>query len=167
MVLLAFAAPENGELHRLRDFLEAMPGMELGDVVLADEINEMGVGMLLPDFPDGIHRVARPGAVDLALVENEARLARDGCADHLHTSLRAGRPAPELVRRDGGGKEDNTIKAHKLHRVAGEDQMPVMNRVESAAVKGETHWLEYAARRKRKGRMRLEGNLSTPAPPAV
>jgi hypothetical protein len=96
-----------------------------------------------------VQRVADTVAVELAAVEREAWLARDGQRDHLGAVLGAGEPAIFLPRA-ARGNPVQFIQAQRLHRRARERQVPGMHRVEAAAEQADAFHSSAQSRARRK-----------------
>lgn len=134
---------EDHEVYQLAQFLHPVPGVQGRDIVLADEVEQFGVRRQLDaQFQDGVDGEGRAGAVQFAVVERETFFARERRGEHGQT-LGAGRArrAAQLVRRHGGRDENQMVQGKGLDRVAPEDQVSVVDRVEGAAVEADSLWL--------------------------
>ena len=126
---------EDHEAHELPELLPVLPGVQRAEVVLSDEIKNLGPRMPLAHEPHGIDRKRNPLAADLAVVPCEARLALDGRRKHLATARSGRRRPPQLVRRDPGRNKYHAVEAKFFQRLAGENEVPVVDGVEAPAVK--------------------------------
>jgi len=120
------------ELDHVAEFIDTAPGMEGGEVILADKVEEIGLGMENTEVEDGIDGVGGAATEDLDLVDGEAFLALDGGADHCGAQLRRGSKAAELVWGEVIRHENQGVKVQGLERVAAEDKMAVVDGVECA-----------------------------------
>ena len=91
-----------------------------------------------PPCLDSFHSVARAYAVDFGVIAFKTRLACDGCAHHFQTQCwRCERGI--FKRRTRGGDEDDTIQRELFHRLAGENQVPVVDGIKGASVERGAH----------------------------
>lgn len=139
-----FATAEDDELNQRTEVIDAPPGVELRHVVVADEIMQLGFGIARAHLLHRIDREARPLAMDFLIIHKEARLVLDCCAEHFVTQRRGYRPSVQLVWGKRCGDENHTIEVQEFHRIAGEDQMPVMDRIEGAAVESESLFHDWS-----------------------
>jgi hypothetical protein len=130
---LQTAAVQDAELDHLREIGKTMPAWKLHDVVLADQENEFGFRLAGLERLNCVDGVGRRGAFQLHGVQAKLRFAFDGGAQHFHADLRGRRLLRKFVRRDRSRNEDQAIQIELLHGITCQDQMPVMNRIESAA----------------------------------
>ena len=103
-------------------------------VIGAEEIDEFGLRVARAEFHDRIDREGRKCAPQFKIVDGKERLAFGGSGEHIQARLRLGWRHVELVRRNCGRHKDDPLELQLFERFAGEDQMPVMNRIERAAV---------------------------------
>lgn len=133
-----FRAMEDDELHQPAQIFEAMPSVQLGGIVIADEVKELRVRVARPQRFDGIDGKARPFPAEFAVVHGESGLSGDGEFQHLAAQVgRRGR-AFEFVRRNAGGNEDHTVELQTLDRITRQDEMAMVHRVEGSPVKGKS-----------------------------
>ena len=117
----AVASAEDDELNERSKFCDAAPGREFRDIVVADEVEEVGAWMPSLCRFNRIDGETRPFPLKFGVVDLESRVVRHCGTDHLETEGSRRWPARELVRGDAGGDEDHAVEAQLLHRVAGED----------------------------------------------
>ena len=127
------AAIQNNELDQSRQLGKAMPGRQAADVVFADQIDEFSAGLALTKCFHGLDRVRRRRTLQLQGVESETRFAFYRRAQHLQPDSRRRRFPLEFVGRERGRNEEHAVEFQRFDRIARQDQMPVMNRIESAA----------------------------------
>ena len=126
-------AIEHRKLNHFRKVAEAVPRRQLGDVIFAEQENEFGIGLALFQHFDGVDGVGGRGTGEFQFVETKARLALDRGADHLHAQISGRRLLSGLVRRTRGRNEKEAVELQLFQRVAGQDQVPIMNGIEGAA----------------------------------
>src|SRR5688572_9542385 len=127
------AAVQDHELHQLRQLREAMPGRQAGDVVFADEKKKFGVWFALAKRLRGIDRVGWRRAFQFERIDGEVRVAFDRGAQHLQANGGRRRLLLQLVGRKRGRNENQARELQRFDRFAGQDQVPMVNRIESAA----------------------------------
>ena len=133
------ATAKDHELRETAQVVDAPPGVEFAQVVRADEVVEPRAGEFGGDALDGVDAEARARALEFRVIEDKARLISERGGEH-GAAQRGGRGrARELVRRVRGGNEDHPVQRELLQRLAREDEMPVVDWVESAAVEREVH----------------------------
>ena len=127
------AAIEDGKLDHSRKVGESVPGRKLSDVVFADQENKFGIRLALFQRFDRVHGVGRRGACEFQLVETKPRLALDGSADHLGAQIAGRWVLSRLVRRTRRRDEEKAVEVQLVDGIAREDQVPIMDGIESAA----------------------------------
>lgn len=133
------ASPEDHEAHESPQFVDPPPGVQCGHVVLADEIEKLGAGMSRAGVLDGLNGKTRTCTMDFRIVEREARFTGDGDCNHVAAQLGGGRRRGELMRRERGGDKYDLIELQLLNRLTSENEMTVVDWVESSAVEAEAH----------------------------
>ena len=110
-----------------------VPGVEAGVLILADDQPPARAGLLGVQLAQGLDRVAGAGAVELAGVDGESRLALGDASQH-RDAIRAGRGRPiALVRRPARRQPDEFVQRHLRERGLGERAVREMRWVEAAA----------------------------------
>jgi hypothetical protein len=126
-------AIEHGELDHLRKLGKPVPGRKPGDIVFANQTNELGSWVAPLQCFDGFHGVRRRRSNQLQLIETKARFAFDCGAQHFHTQLGGDRVCSQLMGGERGGNEKNAVEFELLDCIAGQNQMPAMDGIEGAA----------------------------------
>lgn len=132
-------AAADHETHQRAQFVDAVPGVQGRDVILADEVEKVRArGVPGAQGVDCVDGVRGSGAVEFARIDGETGFARNGGLEHLQplVARRAGGTG-ELVRGDCGGDEDQVGEAELFHGVAREEEVPVVNGIETAAVEAD------------------------------
>jgi hypothetical protein len=127
------AAREDDPLHEVMELIDAAPGVELGQVILADEVKEIGPGIDGVQVQEGIDGVGCAAAEDFDFVDFKAGLSFDGGANHCGAQLRRRDGAAELVRGAVIGDEDELVEIEGIEGIAAEDEMPEVDGIERAA----------------------------------
>jgi hypothetical protein len=133
------AALENDEADELLQVFDPTPGMKLPDVVLTDEVKELGVGMIATNQLNGVDGKTWSSAFDFRVVDRKRVFIRKRSVSQLKANLRIGWDGLEFVRGKESGDKNDVIERELIGGLASEDQMPVMNGIEGSAVKTETH----------------------------
>src|SRR5215468_6068553 len=122
------------EVRELEQLIGVPPGDHPGQRVRAGDEVELGVrtplSMQVAQRVDG---VGLPRPVDVDPADGEPRVRR--CRDYRHqVAVLGGRNYPVLLLpRPAGGHENDLIQAEVVPDLTGRDQVPMMDRVESAA----------------------------------
>ncbi len=133
------ATPENDELDETAQVLAAAPGVQFPQVVGTDQIVDPGLGMGGADALHGIDGEAGAGAGQLGIVQGEAGFIGEGGGEHLAAQGGGGGRSGELVGGEAGWNEDDAVELELLESIPRQDEVPMVHRVESSSVKGETH----------------------------
>ncbi len=136
---IVLAATEDDELHRAPKLVVAMPRLEFRHVVVSDEVKEARLRPARAEYALGLDRKARSVPMQIAIFALKARLARDRRRDHLAPRLAGSGCGVELVRGKRRGNEQHAIQPKLLPRFASEDEVPVVDGIEAAAVKADFH----------------------------
>lgn len=139
MRVLAFAPAEDDKLCEPAQLLDAMPGVELGEIVVPEEVKEPRLRPARAGRLHGVDGEAGAAAGRFTRIQLEARFARDRRRHHRAAHLGQGGGGVELVRRNRRRDEDHAIQRELLDRIASKDQVPVVDGVEGTAEKGKTH----------------------------
>ena len=132
-----FTPAEDDELDERAQIVDAAPGVELRHIVVADEVVQFGLGMAGAHLLHGVDGEARPFTMDFLIVHDEAWFILHGRAEHLVTQRRRDWLGVQLVWGKRCGDENHTIEVQEFHRIAGENQMPMVHRIERAAVESQ------------------------------
>lgn len=130
---------EDDEAGDFQEVVVPAPFGQVGDVVLSDEVKEFVGGKAgAPGF-QGINGKAGAGAVKLGVVALEAGFARDGGLDHGEADGGWRGLTMGFERRNGGGNEHDAIERQLLQCLARQEQMAVVNGIETPPVKRGAH----------------------------
>jgi len=127
------AAIEHGELDQFGKVAESVPRRKLRDIVFAEQENEFSIWLALFQHFDGVDGIGGRGAVEFQFVETKAWLSLNRSADHLRAKVGGRRLLSRLVRRTCDRNEKEAVELQLFQRVAGQDQVPIMNGIEGAA----------------------------------
>ena len=109
-----------------------MPGGQTRDIVFADEVKEFGGRLPLAKRFYSIDRIGGRWAFQFQRVETEKELAFNRGAHHLQTyGWLCGFPF-EFVGGDCDWNKDHAVEPQRFGCVVRQNQMPVMDRIESA-----------------------------------
>jgi hypothetical protein len=132
------AALEKNELHALSQFGPAVPFVEARKLIGADEPGEPGLGESLSDFGGGVDGIGGTGPFDLATAEPKTGLALEGKAEHGEALGVGDVRIAVLEGGFGAGDEEDGVELGLLKGVMGENEMPMVNGIKSAAEDAET-----------------------------
>ena len=135
MPSLGRAPAEDHKPHERLKLPDFLPRVQRRKVVLADEKEDLGPRVPLAHEPDGIDCKRNPLAAGVAVVPRKARLAIYRRSHHLAAQGDGRGRAPELMRRDPGRNKNHAVEAERFHRLAGKDEMPVVDGIEAPAIK--------------------------------
>lgn len=127
------AAIEHDELHHSGEFSKTMPRREAADVVFSDEIEQLHVRLALAERLDCLDGVGWRRTLKFHWIESKTRFAFDRGAQHFQTDIRRRELLIQFMRGSSGRDKDNFFEIERFERVARQNQMSVMDRVESAA----------------------------------
>ncbi len=133
----AVSSAEHHETYQALQLGDLLPGVQRGHVVPADEVENFRPRMAPAHQPHSIDRKRGAVAPDLAVVQFKPRLVRDGGGNHLTAQGGGGGRTPELVRRDSRRDKDHAVEAERFHRLAGEDEVAVVDGIEAPAVEAD------------------------------
>ena len=111
-----------------------MPARQVRQVVFADEKEEFRVFSLRAQLFHGLDGIGWRRAIEFQPRGRKALFVRDRRVEHLPAHCCAGRRVAGLMRRLRGQNKDHFRETEGLERFAREDQMSVVDRIETAAV---------------------------------
>lgn len=132
-------AAKNDELDEPAEIVDPAPGVQFAEIVGADQVKKLRLGMAGAESFHGVDRVARPGGQNFRFVEVEAGFIGECGDQHFVSQRRRSGICRELVRGERSRDEDHAIELQPLQGIACQHEVAVMDRVESAAVEREAH----------------------------
>lgn len=134
---------EDGEVDEVDKFANAMPGVECGELVGAEE-EGVGVGGVFgAEGFDGVDGVARRAgafaAVEFAGVGEEVSVVGEGEVEHVEAVFGAGASAVGFVGGDVGGDEEDFVGVEDFAGAQGGEEVGVVDGVEGSAVDEGVH----------------------------
>ena len=133
MLALEPGAIEDSETGYSGKLSKPVPGRQPGNVVFADQTDELRIRLSPFQRFNCVERVGRGRSNELQFIEANPRLALDRGAEHFFSQVSRGRPCAQLVRRERRGNEQNAVELELLQGIAGQDEMPAMDGIEGAA----------------------------------
>jgi len=133
MCRLEPGAIEHRELNHFRQIRKPAPGGKLRDVVFADQVNELRIGLAAAKRFDCFDGVRRRRTLELQRIEAESRLAFNCRSQHFHPRLSIRWRSTQLVRRERGRNENELVELQLFDRIPREDQMSMVNGIKSSA----------------------------------
>lgn len=130
---------DRDELDRLAEFRGVTPLGEGGDVILADQPEDLRARESSPVLTNGINRVAGAAPAEFQVVETKLRVAGEGDAEPLEAERIRGGRRPGLERGACGGDEDDPVEVHFLGGGDGDEEVAEVDGVEGTAVEGNPH----------------------------
>lgn len=115
----------------------AVPSGELGERIGADQPEQLGVWFSGAKVVHCVEGIAIPAPRKVEFAELKAGFAPDRAAHHFGAMRRRPKVESRLVRGVRGGKKDHPIQMESFHDRPGDDEVPVVNRVETAAEKSD------------------------------
>ncbi len=137
MIRKALAAREYHKGRKPAQRPDPVPCVQRRQIVPADQIKNFRARVERPHFAHGIDRERRALAEDLAVAPAEPRLSGDGRRHHFAAQLRRRGRMQELVRGDLCGNKNHAVEPEIFEGFAGENQVPVVDRIEAAPVEAE------------------------------
>ena len=117
----------------------AVPALQLNQAVHADQPVQLGGGAeLRSEVGHGVQGVVGARLAELPVADLEERIARDCEPAHRQAVGRGGQPAFLLVRGDRPRNQERARDIQMLGDCPGDDQMPVVHRVERTAEQEDT-----------------------------
>ena len=166
-------ALEEDELHQLGELLNVLPQMELGQLIAADDPEELIVGKRPPKVPGRIDRETHPALLQLVVGNLEATIPLHRRHQHRQP-IGGGRL--NLLRLQWslrGGDKEQPVQAVLLVRVLRGDQVSKVDRVKAASEETNLHKLISLNRSPRAGKWRITrraagtGKIKGLSPPAL
>ena len=128
------AAVENHKSNGLLQFGEAMPLRQLLNVVFTDKAVQGCIAFTAQNFLNRVHCVRRRWSQQFAFVDFKLRLTLDRRLQHFQAYFAARERSGLLERGNRRRNQDDFVEAERFNRLAGENQMREMDRVEGAAI---------------------------------
>jgi hypothetical protein len=132
-------AGEDDELDELEEFGDFSPSGEEGEMIFADEVEELGVGELLLVAGGGIEGEVGAWRMEFVGIESEEGFVGERGLEHGLAEVGGGGGAVEFMGGAGGGDEEDAIEGELFGGVASEDEVAVVNGIESATIESEIH----------------------------
>lgn len=133
-------ARDDGQAGGGEDALGLVPGGQAGELVGAEDEPDVRVGVGGGEGLQRVGGVAGPGAVELQARDGEAGAALDGPLEPGQPPLGGAVGALGLVGRKARRDEEQAVEAQLPQRLAREDQVAEVRRVEGAAEDSEAAW---------------------------
>ena len=132
-------AGEDDELDELEEFGDFSPRGEEGEMIFADEVEEAGVGELLLVAQDGIEGEVWAWRMEFVGVESEEGFVGERGEEHGLAEVWGSGGEVEFVWGESSGDEEDAIEGELFGGVASEDEVAVVNGIESATIESEIH----------------------------
>lgn len=132
-------AGEDDKLDELEEFGDFSPSGEEGEMIFADEVEELGVGELLLVAGGGIEGEVGAWRMEFVGIESEEGFVGESGEEHGLAEVGGGGGVVEFVWGAGGGDEEDAIEGELFGGVASEDEVAVVNGIESATIESEIH----------------------------
>src|SRR6187431_2759548 len=111
-----------------------MPLRQLLNIVFTDQAVEGGIAFAAENFLNRVDCVRRRWSQQFAFVDFKLRLTLDRRLQHFQAYFAARDRRGLLERGNRRRNQDDFVQAERFNRVAGENQMREMYRVEGAAI---------------------------------
>ena len=122
----------DGDMGLAYEGLPFFPCVQLHQAVTAHQPPQLRTGKLLAEDLDGVKRISRAVADDVAVAGGESRLVGDGEFDHIEALFRR-RARAVFVVWVACRQEDNEVQTNFVGKDAGDVEVAVMNGVKRAA----------------------------------
>ena len=132
-------AGEDDELDVLEELIDFSPSGEEGEMIFADEVEEAGVGELLLVAGGGIEGEVGAWRMEFVGVESEEGFVGVSGLEHGLAEVGGSAGVVEFVWGAGGGDKEDSIEGELFGGVASEDEVAVVNGIESATIESEIH----------------------------
>ena len=108
-------------------------------MIFADEVEEAGVGELLLVAGDGIDGEVGAWRMEFVGIESEEGFVGESGLEHGLAEVGGSAGVVEFVWGAGGGDKEDSIEGELFGGVASEDEVAVVNGIESATIESEIH----------------------------
>ncbi len=122
----------DGDMGLAHEGLPFFPCVQLHQAVAAHQPPQLRAGKLLAEDLDGVKRISRAVADDVAVAGGESRLVGDGKFDHIEALL-CRRARAVFVVRIACRQEDNKVQTDFVGKGAGDVEVAVVDGVKRAA----------------------------------
>ena len=132
-------AGEDDELDEQEEFIDFSPSGEQGEMIFADEVEEAGVGELLLVAGGGIEGEVWAWRMEFVGVESEEGFVGESGLEHGLAEVGGSGGVVEFMWGESSGDEEDAIEGELFGGVASEDEVAVVNGIESATIESEIH----------------------------
>src|SRR3954451_5296273 len=137
----ARATLEDRKRRQLQNLQRLVPVRQRQRLVSSKDQEQLVVRLALAQLPKRVDGVGRTFALELDPRHSEALIAHRRQLGHLEASLGTGILLDLAMRRHASRNPNHDIQPKLRVRLLGSDQMPVVRRVEDAAVDPDTHYV--------------------------
>ena len=132
-------AGEDDELDELEELIDFSPSGEEGEMIFADEVEEAGVGELLLVADGGIDGEVGARRMEFVGIESEEGFVGESGEEHGLAEVGGGGGVVEFMGGESSGDKEDAIEGELFGGVACEDEVAVVNGIESATIESEIH----------------------------